>query len=107
MKLRNKKTGEIWELVNRNEGTSAVIWVSNGSQTHLIESIEELASRFEDYEEPKDFWYIDADGKVKETTYLTEADRADLKNFGNHFESQEEAENAAKKIQAWTRLNNK
>lgn len=53
MKLRDKKTGEIWTLINRNEGTSAVLWVSNGSQTQVIESIEELASRFEDYEEPK------------------------------------------------------
>lgn len=53
MKLMDKKTGEIWTLINRNEGTSAVLWVTNGSQTQVIESIEELTSRFEDYEEPK------------------------------------------------------
>ena len=64
MKLQNKKTGEIWTLTNRNEGTSAVLWVSNGSQTLRIESIEELTSRFEDYEEPKELFAISPYKKI-------------------------------------------
>lgn len=107
MKLRNKKTGEIWTLTNRNEGTSAVIWVSNGSQTHLIESIEELANNFEDYEEPKEYWYIDT--SMMEVTYNTLGAESDVEEFnkqiGNYFETEEEAEKAVEKLKAITRLN--
>lgn len=107
MKLRNKKTGEIWTLTNRNEGTSAVLWVSNGSQTHVIESIEELANNFEDYEEPKEHWFIDSGGEVVETTYITGYDKTILKKFGNYFETREEAEKVVEKLKAWKRLKDK
>lgn len=101
MKLRNKKTGEIWELTNRNEGTSAVIWVSNGSQTHVIESIEELANNFEDYEEPEEVWYIDFQGVVRsasreENNWFKESE------IGNYFETKEEAEKVVEKLKALT-----
>ena len=107
MKLRNKKTGEIWTLTNRNEGTSAVLWVSNGSQTHVIESIEELANNFEDYEEPKAY-YIGRCGTIEEfdptkDVALTEM----LKEIGNYFETKEEAEKAVEKLKAWKRLREK
>lgn len=107
MKLRNKKTGEIWTLTNRNEGTSAVLWVSNGSQTHVIKSIEELASNFEDYEEPKAY-YIGRCGTIEEfdptkDVALTEM----LKEIGNYFETKEEAEKAVEKLRAWKRLKDK
>lgn len=107
MKLRDKETGEIWTLINRNEGTSAVLWVSNGSQTQVIESIEELASRFEDYEEPKKFWFVDSAGEVQDTTYVTDYDKTNLRKFGNYFETKEEAEKAVEKLKAWKRLKDK
>lgn len=104
MKLRDKKTGEIWTLINRNEGTSAVIWVTNGSQTQRIESIEELTSRFEDYKEPKAY-YIERCGTIEEfdptkDVALTEM----LKEIGNYFETKEEAEKAVGKLKTWQRL---
>lgn len=106
MKLREKETGEIWTLINRNEGTSAVLWVSNGSQTQRIESIEELTSRFEDYEE--DYYFIDshdcsaewADGRNKELANAR-------KEIGNYFESIEECRKAIEKLKAWKRLKDK
>lgn len=106
MKLRNKKTGEIWTLTNRNEGTSAVIWVSNGSQTHVIESIEELANNFEDYEEPKEVWYIDFQGMVRSAS-KEENDWFRENEIGNCFETKEEAEKAVEKLRAWKRLKDK
>lgn len=104
MKLREKETGEIWTLINRNEGTSAVLWVTNGSQTQRIESIEELTSRFEDYEEPKAY-YIERCGTIEEfdptkDVALTEM----LKEIGNYFKTKEEAKKAVEKLKAWKRL---
>lgn len=109
MKLRDKETGEIWTLINRNEGTSAVIWVTNGSQTLVIESIEELTSRFEDYEEPKDFWYIDVEcGVMCDSTDTDLQDKRYpiefMKSIGNYFETEEEAKKAVEKLKAWKRL---
>lgn len=110
MKLRDKKTGEIWTLINRNEGTSAVLWVTNGSQTQRIESIEELTSRFEDYEEPKDFWYIKPNGCIeRDNLGVIECDIPKeyydkMVEIGNYFESEEEAEKAVEKLKAWQRL---
>lgn len=108
MKLRNKKTGEIWTLTNRNEGTSAVLWVSNGSQTHVIESIEELANNFEDYEEPKDYWWIRSGmGDICEATDGVSCHDNFRKSIGNCFETKEEAEKAVEKLKAFKRLRDK
>lgn len=107
MKLQDKETGEIWTLINRNEGTSAVLWVTNGSQTLRIESIEELTSRFEDYKEPKAY-YIGRCGTIEEfdptkDVALTEM----LKEIGNYFETEEECKKAVEKLKAWKRLKDK
>lgn len=107
MKLRNKKTGEICSLINRNEGTSAVIWVSNGCQTYRIETIKELAEEWEDYGEPKAY-YIGRCGTIEEfdptkDVALTEM----LKKIGNYFETEEEIEKAVEKLKAWQRLEDK
>lgn len=111
MKLQEKETKEIWTLINRNEGTSAVLWVSNGSRTQRIESIEELTSRFEDYEEPKEQYYIKENGTIG-TCGAIEDDIPDemlseMKSIGNYFESEEEAEKAVEKLKTWQRLKDK
>ena len=104
MKLQSKKTGEIWTLTNRNEGTSAVLWVSNGSQTLRIESIEELTSRFEDYEEPKAY-YIGRCGTIEEFDPTKDVGLTEMLNeIGNYFETREKAEKAIEKLKAWKRL---
>lgn len=106
MKLQNKKTGEIWTLINRNEGTSAVIWVSNGSQTHVIESIEELANNFEDYEEPKGTWTIDPmnEDYIDDGKYTAPDELERYEELGLKFNTEEEAEKAVEKLKAWKRL---
>lgn len=105
MKLRNKKTGEIWNLINRNEGTSAVIWVSNGCQTYRIETIKELAEEWEDYEEPKDYYFIRSESLTVGYSPISNTRSCrNRKEIGNYFETKEEAEKAVEKLKAWKRL---
>ena len=94
MKLRNKKTGEIVEANDFN-----IISEYN--------SLAELNEDWEDYEEPKDFWFVDSAGEVQDTTYVTDYDKTNLRNFGNYFETKEEAEKAVEKLKAWKRLKDK
>lgn len=113
MKLRNKKTGEIVDL---QEGVLREI--NNGTQIEIrpdacdwvgkkYNSLAEVNEEWEDYEEPKEYyWYIDDLGIVS-------IDRVDSsmiemrKNFGNYFETREEAEKAAEKLKAWKWLKDK
>lgn len=94
MKLRNKKTGEIREIKD--------ILVDG---MFSVNSLAELNAEWEDYEEPKEYWFIDYDGgiipfnKRKETA----TDRL-MKSIGNYFETREEAEKAVEKLKAWKRL---
>lgn len=103
MKVRNKKTGEIQEwdtvgLIDHNRISD--VWVECGSIARLNED-------WEDYEEPKAY-YIERCGTIEEfdTTKdvaLTEM----LKEIGNYFETEEEAEKAVEKVKAWKRLKDK
>ena len=96
MKLRNKKTGEI---------TEANDW--NIIQEY--DSLAKLNEEWEDYEEPKEYWYIDADGSIIQNykpdfiNHLLDG----LKSIGNYFETKEEAEKAVEKLKAWKRLEDK
>ena len=96
MKLRNKKTGEIREIKN--------ILVD---EMFTVNSLAELNKEWEDYEEPKEYWYITWDGDVEnETDDDTEVDKS-CKAIGNYFETREEAEKAVEKLKAWKRLEDK
>jgi hypothetical protein len=104
VKLKNKKTGEIKECV--------VIPIdSNGypNEDQVFEkgeSLAELNEEWEDYEEQKEYYWIDYDGKVK--TFLDIYEWQDkMKEIGNYFETKEEAEKAVKKLKAWKRLKDK
>jgi len=58
----------------------------------------------EDYEEPKEYWYIDYDGGILcGETDNSSAERM-MKSMGNYFETIEEAEKAVEKLKAWKRL---
>ncbi len=111
MKLKNKKTGKIKECV--------VIPVdSNGYPNEYQvfekgESLAELNEEWEDYEEPKDFWYINdfmvmcgTEGEFTTSglAAFTRRDIERLKQIGNYFETKEEAEKAVEKLKAWKRL---
>ena len=94
MKLRNKKTGKIKEVEPITIGG--------------FRSLTELNEEWEDYEGPKDFWFIGEDSYAhSETTTVTQDFANRLKEIGNYFETKEEAEKAVEKLKAWKRLRNK
>lgn len=104
MKIKNKKTGMIgYTAVLRSK--AIVVMDENAIQLGSYSSLAELNAEWEDYEEPKDYWFIDYDGgiipfsKMKETA----TDRM-MKQIGNYFDTREEAEKAVEKLKAWKRL---
>ena len=116
MKLRNKKTGEIGNLVfniNPNRESYSVLSTENGDTIcgNLViadhTSLAELNEEWEDYEEPKNFWYIEPNGviaRIDEWDCCTTSDIEIMKSLGNYFETKEEAEQAVEKLKAWKRL---
>lgn len=93
MKLRNKKTGEI-----------------NLGDLHLddFNSLAELNDEWEDYEEPKEYWFINNYDRIEKEKGPDDAWFViKLKEIGNYFETKEEAELAVRKLKAWKRLKDK
>ena len=99
MKLKNKKTGEIVSLDGELLFDNKVMLLKH------YNSLSELNEEFEDYEEPKEYWYINSDSAI----YATDCGKypdSDLlrEEIGNYFETKEEAEKAVRKLKAWKRL---
>ena len=103
MKLRNKKTGEITEANDWNIISE-------------YKTLADLTEEWEDYEEPKDFWFIDdftimcggeCEYASSELATFTKKGIEKLREIGNHFEIAEEAERAVEKLKAWKRLKDK
>ena len=92
MKLKNKKTGEIRELPDG---------------FFCGDNLKKICEEWEDYEEPKGCWIINIFGIVEYTHFRNEAEAELLKEIGNRFETEEEAERAREKIDAWKRLKDK
>lgn len=110
MKLRNKKTGKIVDATMSYTKGPAPIVVSettcddNGqSQGWPYDSLAELNEEWEDYEEPKGYWFIDSLGEIM-CPYDAWLLPKGSKEIGNYFESKEEAEKAVEKLKAWKRL---
>ncbi len=103
MKLKSKQTGEIMEF----DAVLVVKDVKGNEVAHLeYDSIQKLTDQWEDYEEPKKYWYVYGEG------VLSAEDNNDfgantLKAIGNYFETKEEAEKAVEKLKAWKRLKDK
>jgi hypothetical protein len=104
MKLRNKKTGEIVDV--------DFIYPETAEFFYPNFKLVDFNELFEDYEEPKDFWYIDVECGVMCDS--TDPDLQDkrypmefMKSIGNYFPSREEAEKAVEKLKAWKRLKDK
>ena len=116
MKLRNKRTGEIydfkitpdyddvmsgWKIENKDFGVRYY--------SHLAE----LNSEWEDVpEEPKEYWIIDTIlHEIRSLPYKNnEEDKRYeqwLEERGLKFETKEEAELAVRKLKAWKRLKDK
>ena len=110
MKLRNKKTGETGELQIVEKHCAVAL--GNGTSSCGISiycSLAELNEEWEDYEEPKEYWYIDTcEGweidRTEEGFGLTDKEN---KEIGNYFETKEEAERVVEKLKAWRRLKDK
>ena len=100
MKLRNKKTGEIIEF------KSVDLYAGYGNKLSA-ESLAELNSEWEDYEEPKEYWYIENNGDIDKETYDGDAYEEKMIEIGNYFETEEQAEKAVEKLKAWKRLKDK
>ena len=105
MKLKNKKTGEIVDF-----GSPAfIIDNTKNSVSMRIKNLAELNEEWENYEEPKEYWYIDWTPEIG--AYYTRDTGSDFderqKGIGNYFETQEEAEKAVEKLKAWKRLKDK
>ena len=104
MKLRNKKTGEIGKILNQlSEDNQLEVITDN--KLYVVKSLAELEREWEDWEEPKEHWYIDWDGKLMVSTDKEGWEAAI--SIGNYFETKEEAQKAVEKLKAWKRLKDK
>jgi hypothetical protein len=111
MKLRNKKTGEIIETYSIYEDYRGKIVIKKKdieNYPYEYDTLTKLNEEWQDYEEPKEFYYITVDGYVvKDNDTITKDFADDLESIGNYFETEEEAEKAVEKLKAWKRLKDK
>lgn len=104
MKLKNKKTGEIGTLIvdgAYNFVTNFAVENDERNRLGEYDSLAELNSEWEDYEEPREYWFINSCGAVEVRTEEEQPAVTDMhKQFGNYFETHEEAEKAVEKLKA-------
>ena len=95
MKLRNKKTGEIIQVIfEMCEGNVKVVNKIEPEKYGEYSSLEEIRKEWEDYEEQKDIQDIYVP-PLTPTECIIE------------FRTEEEAEKAVEKLKAWKRLKDK
>jgi hypothetical protein len=102
MKLRNKKSGEIVDVL-----VTTVEYPDNcqGQPVYnFYDSLAELNNEWEDYKEPKPWWYIDITLDAKQGELFLSKYVEEFKTVGNYFETREEAELAVEKLKAWKLL---
>lgn len=110
--------GVIVECLGKHEEELRVIATAakGGQHTFYYSSIKKFMDDWEDYEEPKKYWFIDAYGNIvqneitkhygDEYTDMTYA-YENQKQIGNYFETEEESEKAVERLRAWKRLKDK
>lgn len=106
MKLRNKRTGEIGYLIAGRSSDHYIVTNDEWESCGEYNSLAELNDEWEDYEEPKAYWYID-DAGVMQVDQILSSKINMRKSIGNYFETREEAEKAVDKLIAWKRLKDK
>ena len=111
MKLRNKKTGEIietdYKLSVSVPNERKLYGCNTYDELKGYTSLAELNEDWEDYEELKEYWYLNEYLELDHEMWTdTEFDNK-LKALGNYFETKEEAEKAVEKLKAWKRLKDK
>ena len=103
MKLRNKRTGEIATLTLSSNGEELLLMKNNEMVTRDVK-LSDL-EEWEDYEEPKVYYYISDFGAIRECEIgKFPEDEEDRKQIGNYFETKEEAKKAVEKLKALERL---
>lgn len=80
---------------------------SGGKHTFYYDCIETLCNDWSDYEEPKEFWFVNDVGEVEAIEEDDSEETENAKQIGNYFETKEKAEKAVEKLKAWTRLKDK
>lgn len=110
MKLRDKETGEIGRLeeINLDEGYYLVVIDGNPQTYRYYNTLKEITDKYEDYEEPEKFWYINECGNVLEYEYTggCPGPIIEAEEIGNRFETQGAGEKVVKKLKALTKLEN-
>ena len=111
MKLRNKKTGNIVDFCYlQNDYIAPLVLTFKMNDKPVMRtynSLAELNEEWEDYQEPKEYWYIEPNGviaRIDEWDCCTASDIEIMKTLGNYFETKEEAEQAVEKLKAFKRL---
>lgn len=114
MKLRNKKTGEIVEFgyLQSDHVAPLVLTTYENDRPEMMytyNSLTELNEEWEDYEEPKEYWFISDMGQVHKfgDCYGELVVDEKQKEIGNYFETKEDAEKAVEKLKAIKRLKDK
>lgn len=114
MKLRNKKTREIgWlycDYISIPKKMTVFAEDKDLSANHWdYTSLAELNAEWEDYEETKEFWFIDEEGIIRSTKEENwpEESVVAAKSIGNYFEPKEEAEKAVEKLKIYNKLKQK
>lgn len=97
MKLRNKKTGEIietdFDLSISIPDDEKLYGCDTYTQLKGYTSLAELNEEWEDYEEPKEYWFIRDDGSGVGYSPIGNSTVAKRRReIGNYFETKEEAE---------------
>lgn len=100
MKLQNKKTGQVGNFIINKDHFECV----DLDYVPEYRNIAELNAEWEDYKEPKEYWFIDFNGEVKEFEVLGFEWQGWMKEIGNYFETKEEAQKAVEKLKAFKRL---
>lgn len=108
MLLKNKKTGEIGNLKPYGGDEKIWVWIDNKSKPeYRYNSLAELVSEWEDYEEPAYYYFIHDDGRIgcdAIDPYNHKSKVEERKSIGNYFETREAAEKAVEKLKTYKRL---
>lgn len=107
MKLRNKKTGKVGWLYEHSLLQDIIIVYDVKGIVGKYTSIAELNEEWEDYEEPKEYWFISTTGVVHRFEGEDKIYTPGRKQIGNYFETREEAEKVVEKLKAVKRLKDK
>lgn len=101
-KFMNKKTGEVAEFVVHKRIEDS----EDGNQVYA--PFDFNPEEWEDYEEPKEYYFINACGEIETTDREPDDELAkQMHPIGNYFETEEETEKAAEKLKAFKRLKDK